>query len=857
MVFDSLQTLPQACKNSSMEIHRPLNDWAKTHDGMPGIPVRQHLLTVAYVTDALLHRFPRLCNRCHITASALMFLAASHDVGKLSLDFLQKCTLWLDHQGLRQKAECEGWKSVYTRWHPLISCQSLQKFLSDNQLANRKSAACWAAVIGAHHGKIVSHYSSKPIALKKSELCLEDERQNCLRYLWEHFGRPEMPLVQSENNPMLWCVAGLITLADWIGSDESFFPADKPLDEEALHQRATEAVNSIGLGLPPVERNLSFADIFSGRTPYPLQDDAAKAITVPGIYIIEAPMGMGKTEAALWASYHLMVQGKADGIFFALPTQATSNRMFLRFADFVHRICHQASPVQLIHGNSWLQDDLKALACPASPECCEDPCWFNTSRRALFAPFGVGTVDQALLAVLVVRHFPLRRFGLAGKVVILDEVHTYDMYTGRLVYYLCHELKQLGCTVIILSATLTERIRCDLLGIQASEEKTDAPYPRISGLTQESILPEKCPPSLPDKCIRVEHLHRGDAMAQALELAGTGAQILWICNTVAQAQTDYTELKQRAADANNDSMDIGLLHSRFPFFRRGELEDEWMARFGVGGDRQTGAILVSTQIVEQSVDLDADLLFSELAPTDMLLQRLGRLWRHPRSGRPVDSPLFCLLRGKSTCEELRHMKAASIKACLEGTGAVYSPYILLRTLELWESLDELSLPSGIRKLMAQTYAEKDDLPSGWEELYKEDNRRRQAEEQLADMSTDIWQVALDDNVALKTRLSADGALVVLARKRDGARITLLDGNEITLPVDGSISLQIAKKLHRNTVRIPYSCLDDSHSDAQLSLYHIDGCLLAGGGAMTASFIKPGRGLYWNDTLGVVIHKEER
>ena len=159
--------------------------------------------------------------------------------------------------------------------------------------------------------------------------------------------------------------------------------------------------------------------------------------------------------------------------------------------------------------------------------------------------------------------------------------------------------------------------------------------------------------------------------------------------------------------------------------------------------------------------------------------------------------------------------------------------------------------------MAQTYEEKDDIPSGWEELCNEDTGRTLAEKRLADMSTDIWQVALDDNVALKTRQSAEVALMVLARERDGDRITLLDGNEITLSVDGRISLEVAKKLHRNAVRIPCSCLIGSPSDAQLSPYHIDGCLLAGEGSMTASFIKSGRSLYWNDTLGVVIHKEER
>ncbi len=838
-----------------MELPRPLNDWSKMRDGAPGIPVRQHLLAVACVAEVLLRRFPRLCARCGIAPSAVLFLAASHDVGKLSLDFLQKSSVWLERQGLTEKAARGGWKVVYTRPHPRISCDSLQKFLADNRLASRKGAACWAAVVGAHHGRIARRYSSAPIALRETERLLEDERQKCLGELWEHFGKPALPDVQDRNSPSLWCVAGLITLADWIGSDERFFPPDTALDEASLRQRATEAVDAIGLGLPPVTQGLSFADIFAGRSPYPLQAEAATIIDRPGIHIIEAPMGMGKTEAALWTAYHLLARGLADGIFFALPTQATSNRMFLRFADFVRQICPRAAPAQLIHGNSWLQNDLKALVCPASPEGEADACWFNTSRRSLFAPFGVGTVDQALLAVLAVRHFALRRFALAGKVVIVDEVHTYDMYTGTLTRYLCRELEQLGCTVIILSATLTEDARCSLLSLPAGEERKDVPYPRISGRVSDSVLPEVSPPSLPDKTIRIEHPGREEAWALALELAGKGAQVLWICNTVDRAQEDFSEFRRRTAPLR-DGPDTGLLHSRFPFYRREALEQEWMSRLGPEGTRQKGSILVSTQIVEQSVDLDADALFSELAPTDMLLQRLGRLWRCPRSGRPVEKPLFHLLREDVSCNDFRRMDALSIKACLGDKAFVYSPYVLLRTLELWESLECLSLPSGIRELMAATYAEQD-APPGWEELYAEGYGRGLADRRLADMATDIWQEALDDVAALTTRLSADSALMVLIRSRDGNHLCLQDGSEVSLPTDGRISLTVAKKLCRNAVRIPISCLFEKPRDGQLLPYHIDGCLLTENGVATSPCLRPGRKLFWDDCLGVIIRKEER
>ena len=833
----------------------PLHDWAKTCDGIPGISVRQHLLSVSFAAEALLHGYPHLCERCDITRNALLFLAASHDVGKLSLDFLQKSPVWLERQNLTEKARQGAWKGIYTRPHPVISCDSMQKFLRDNRLLSGKSAACWSAVVGAHHGRIVRRYSSAPSVLKALELVLEEKRQACLRELWERFDRPHLPEVPDRNAPVLWCMAGLVTLADWLGSDERFFPPDQTLDEDELHRRAEATVEAVGLGLPPILPNLSFADIFGGRTPYTLQEETARMVDGPGIHVIEAPMGMGKTEAALWASYHLLAQGRADGIFFALPTQATSNRMFLRFADFVRRICPEAASVQLIHGTSWLQREMKGLVCPAGEGEKPDPCWFNTSRRSLFAPFGVGTVDQAILAVLAVRYFALRRFALAGKVVILDEVHTYDMYTGTLIRHLCRELEQLGCTVIILSATLTEKARCELLSLPFEEERRDAAYPRISVRACGETLVECCPPSLPEKRVRIAHPDRETALTEALDLACRGAQILWVCNTVARAQEDFATLRSMASRLSRQP-DMGLLHSRFPFYRREELEQEWMTRLGPEGERSKGAILVSTQIVEQSVDLDADVLFSELAPADMLLQRMGRLWRHPRERRPVKEPRFCLLREKEDCSRFRQMEAESIRAVLGEKAFVYEPYVLLRTLEQWEPLTYLSLPSDIRPMMAATY-EESDLPSGWEKLYEQAGGRRLAERRLADMASDIWQEALDDEVILRTRLSGDDALMVLCTAREGRRLVLLDGSSVLLPAEGEGALEAAAKLHRNAVRVPCSQLTVRPHEEALASRHLDGVLLTGESNMGLTQLRPGTSLRWDEELGLVIRKEER
>lgn len=834
-----------------------LHDWAKTRDGKPGISVRQHLLAVTCVAEELLRHFPRFCTIHGIPGSIVHFLAAVHDVGKISLDFLQKSPAWLREQGLEEQAHDKNWPGIYHRWHPLISQESLQLFLQNLQLPV-ESAFMWGAVVGIHHGRLVKAYTSRPFRSDLHSKPLEDERQQCLREMWERCGSPALPAVKKEDT-RLWSIAGLITLADWIGSDEQFFPADIELSEDELRRRAEAAVLSTGLGLPPMCTGLSFAEIFSGNKPYPLQQMVAETITGPGIYIIEAPMGMGKTEAALFAASHLLRQGQASGLFFALPTQATSNRMFLRLAQFARIICPKAAPTQLIHGNSWLLDDLKELAVPASPDAGDkgsplstDSLWFNTTRRALFAPFGVGTIDQALLSVLAVKHFPLRRFALTGKIVILDEVHTYDVYTGRLIQHLCNELEKLGCTVIVLSATLTDTMRCNLLGLSGENEDAGVPNTRITGRVQDKKIKLVCPPSRPDVQVCIVHASEAEARQQALDLAKQGAQVLWVCDTVAHAQNAFRSLREQA----DTPLPLGLLHSRFPFFMRTRLEEIWLTRFGPQGTRQGGAILVSTQVVEQSVDLDADVLFSELAPTDMLLQRLGRLWRHERAGRPLPAPLLCLLRESANLEELCSMTANDIKKTLGDKAFVYKPYVLLRSLEQWEPLGSLALPSDIRPLMAATYADKE-CPPGWEDLADEVRGTAAAAKQLADMGANIWQVALEDDAGLCTRLSDnEDYTFVLCRADTGKSICLLEESILVVLDKKGISLQAAKHLHRNTIKISSRHFAVPPNDTRLDSCFIDGCILVHeDGRAEVAGLKPGRGLAWDEQLGIILNKE--
>lgn len=834
-------------------------DWAKTTpEGMPGISVRQHCHAVRCVVEELLRRFPHFCGDNGLAPQAVAFLAAAHDVGKISLDFLQKCLAWLCREGLEQQARNGGWADRYTRWHPAISQQSVQIFLQ-HYGHDLQSAYYWAAVVGAHHGHLLAEGSARPCRPAVDDK-LEDSRQACLLEFWEECGRPVLPRVDGDD-PRLWSVAGLITLADWLGSDEAFFPPDRELTDEELRSAAKKAVAKAGLGLPPVTAGLGFADIFPGKTPYPMQADCADAVTGPGVYVLEAPMGMGKTEAALWAAYRLLREGQAQGVYFALPTQATSNRIFHRLEDFAGRICPNAAPAQLIHAHAWLCDDLGALSAPGTADSPHhgqplrpDGLWFNTSRRALFAPFGAGTVDQALMAVLAVRHFPLRRFALSRKVVILDEVHSYDVYTGTLIRCLCRELKQLDCTVIILSATLTESVRCGLLD-EAEGGEEDAPYPRLTGHAGGAPLVPRTPPAPPDKEVRITHAKAGEARQEALALASRGAQLLWICDTVDSAQQTFQELKQLCGGTD---IRLGLLHSRFPFYQRADLEKEWMDRFSPAGKRDGGAILVSTQIVEQSVDLDADALFSELAPTDMLLQRLGRLWRHPRAQRPVPAPLFCLLDEDASLDELRGMDAGAIKAALGTKGHVYKPWVLLRSMEQWAGLEQLSLPSGIRRLLAATYAP-EDCPPAWQELEAEKWGEDLAARTIATMGTNIWKQLLDDATVPSTRLSDhEEYTLVLCTADEDSSLTLLEGASPVRLNPRAPTLATARALHRNAVKVAdwHFIKKQRPRDERLTPFHIDGRILVReDGTVDAPGLMTDPRLFWDAELGLAVRKE--
>jgi CRISPR-associated endonuclease/helicase Cas3 len=802
--------------------------WAKTSDeGKPGISVRDHCLNVGCVAEALLALVPHQLRR--LIPSGAATLAALHDIGKVSPGFQQKCDRW--EPSFRRDA---GYESRHQR----IS----QIFLES---LNNGTLRRWAEAVGAHHGRVQGCDAPGSLGGK----AWEQARLDLLVALEAEF-KP-LPQEDAQSDAPEWLLAGLITLADWLGSDENNFSPENrgPLDRATQRKKADEIVKRLELaGARPVA-DKSFAQVFAerlnGESPRPLQ---RKIIDAPkleaGVYVIEDVMGSGKTEAALWLAYRLMATEQARGLYFGLPTRVTSDRIHRRVREYLAEVYPKGVEPPLVHGRAWLKEmpsvrpawkDSRDRSEDETPrEQAEAACkWFASARRGLLAPFAVGTVDQALLGVIAAKWFFLRQFALAGKVVVLDEVHSYDLYTGTLIQHLVKRLCELQATPVILSATLTAKQRASLLGESAPTEATDVPYPAITVKTSGSpsvLLPIVAHTGA--KTIGVSPIVVPDfddvtiVVSQAAKLAEQGQKVVWIRNTVRHAQEGYRMVN---GERRGGAFEIGLLHSRFPAFQRAgypkltmeELkkhhlhEERWLWMLGKpegqrADARPKGCVLVATQVVEQSVDIDADVLITDLAPTDMLLQRLGRLHRHDRGDR--GQPTAHLVVPQAVADHSCSLSASQIKKSLESVGRVYAPYVLLRTWKEWQPLREISLPTDIRRLLEGTYADSKDDPAGWQELYLDLKTERKKLENLALRAEDVrGQQLKPDDEGLGTRFSTQRQiLLLLARSVSGQvdklgnpdEIQLLDFKKLKAKDTRQFNLYAARQLHLNAATIP-------------------------------------------------------
>ena len=767
--------------------------------------MRDHCVNVGCVAEALLER-GGVTLRTLLPAGSVS-MAALHDIGKISTGFQAKCPAWLVQAGLAEAAARERWREGSESDHAKVSQYFLEGVMKPT------GTRLWAVAAGVHHGRIFGKRVGSINVVPEREAWETAAREQLLAHLVSIFG-PLPPEPPQEHLAELWCVAGLISVADWIGSNEIFFPSERGLTLDESRKAAARALDQIHWQGGAV-RSRTFGELFGGYAPVPLQTALHTQCGSSGLFIVEGPMGCGKTEAALWAAHRLIESGANDGMYFALPTQVTSNRIHLRVAPFLQAALADAANLRLAHGASWLEDHQTWRLHPAdagdtasAAHVREGRSWFASSKHAMLARFGVGTVDQALQGVVAVKHFFVRRFGLAGKVVILDEIHSYDVYTGTLISQLIRELLALRCSVIVLSATLTKARRQELIAAAGGQVESAASlaYPLVTVAKPDSPvfeIPVEAPASRMLK-VRTTALPEQEILSECIERAEAGQHVLYLRNTVAEAQDTCRKVKGGVRDTH---VEVATLHSRFPFFRRQELEGYWLERLGKQrADDGMGSLLVATQVVEQSVDIDLDFIVSDLAPTDMLLQRMGRLWRHDRTDRLAGEPEFWINAPAVATDAT----AKTLSKAFGKSGFVYAPYVLLRTAEVFVARESMVLPDQIREVLEATYEERGEgeEPEAWIALRAEVEAERQNLAQEAEAATRVLgrQSQDDKREYLTRRKGAPTRDVVLVRScemitRDQWQITMLGGE--SLVVSGyEWSMNAARAMHRNLVRAP-------------------------------------------------------
>jgi len=492
-----------------------------------------------------------------------------------------------------------------------------------------------------------------------------------------------------------------------------------------------------------------------------------------------------------------------------------------------------AGTVRLVHGMAWLVDEQTPVSPPQVGEAGLALDWFRPKKRALLAAFGVGTVDQALMSVLAVRHGFLRLFGLAGKTLVIDEVHAYDAYMTEILTRLLRWCSALGVPVLLLSATLPASRRRALVeayrkgaGETLASTDQEAPYPLLTVVTGGNKAREiEVPPSARATDIRVIR-HDGllcdsegtvEVVAETV-LAGPGCRVV-VANTVREAQEIFQGVGRRLAAEGGGDVRLLLFHSRFRAGRRQEVERQTLDLFdrrsllpsGAAGrtERPSSALLVATQVVEQSLDLDFDEMFSHFAPTDLLLQRVGRLHRHPRPDRPTGP------------EARLHLLTPDSGLEFGGTGYVYDHYVLLRALLALEGREWWRLPTDIRHLVEATYGPDDPpvatLPEGWSARLS--SARAEHEQRLLDEAKQAKVYLIPDPDPRRFRLAdprlhgpfdeaeGDAASFFAARTRlgdDSMAVILLEGEAFQEELSGPRSppRETVRRLLLESVNLP-------------------------------------------------------
>ncbi|MET8028999.1 type I-E CRISPR-associated protein Cse1/CasA [Streptomyces avermitilis] len=713
----------------------------------------------------------------------VVFLATAHDIGKATPAFA--CQV----DGLGDRMRTAGLSMPYQKEfgtdrrmapHGLAGQLLIQEWLSERYGWSSRASGQFAVVAGGHHGTPPDHQQIHDLRLHPRLLRTpgpSDAKWRSVQYelmdacvevadVGDRF--PDWQSVRLPQSVQV-VVTAVVIVSDWIASSAELFPYDPSSwsgDNSGEERRLGAAWAGLDLPGPwaPTQPTQSAAGLFKDRFDLPdgavirpVQEEAvgmARRMPAAGLLIIEAPMGEGKTEAAFAAAEILAARTGAGGCLVALPTRATGDAMFPRLLNWLEHLPSDGPrSVVLAHAKSALNDvwagllraenrtiaavepdsaDTIAAAGKArrsSPSGLHAHQWLRGRKKALLASFAVGTIDQVLFAGLKSRHLALRHLAVAGKVVIIDEVHAYDAYMNAYLDRVLEWLAAYRVPVVLLSATLPAKRRRELAAAYAGQKpgaddvRTDVPddaYPLITAAAPGAPVLTARPAAASGRRTEVE-LERLDddscllAERLARDLRDGGCALV-VRNTVDRVLETAERLRERfGAEA------VTVAHSRFIAADRARNDAELLTRFGPDGDRPAGPhIVVASQVVEQSLDIDFDLLVTDLAPVDLMLQRMGRLHRHPR---PRPAPLArarCLVTGvdwqPSASNSAADADAGPPEPVGGSLGVYQGPHTLLRALAvLGPHLDgaPLVLPDHISSLVQCAYGDEPVGPEHW------------------------------------------------------------------------------------------------------------------------------------------------
>ncbi|MCI9887760.1 CRISPR-associated helicase Cas3' [Micrococcales bacterium 31B] len=783
--------------------------WAKSDraDSNKWLPLVQHAADSAAVASLVFDRWAGERIRNLLLASmqctpeearvALKLLAAAHDLGKITAGFAVMVPHLADRMteaGLKvpEHIDTDLRRQLH---HSLASQLFVEEALNERGVQPSVSAAV-ASILGAHHG--YSHGSGgtlDPSVNAGLQPQWDEVRSEffawCEALVGERFEDSALTRLDT-SMPSLMVLTGLVIMVDWIASDESLFPyMSTDVDPHDFirdtTRRARDAWHRLGLPGPwqsiaPERDSRQAYETTFGFAPNALQAQVFDLVSRrgAGLYVVEAPMGMGKTECALTAAHALANEIGASGVTFALPTMATTNAMLSRIMAWLEVVTSEPTTLSLIHSKALLNASFAGLAeqtysepafsglartveesevydddVEARPSAMTHE-WLRGRKKRVLANVNVCTIDQILFAGLRSKHVMLRHLAFSGQVVIIDEVHCADPY---MLEFLKSALVILGASetpVILLSATLPEPVRRDLalaystvkgpardsrairVALEAeARERGERPkradlsnavrqivreqehqfsdalgtqYPQVSFVSATGAV-EGASVNVDEQGPTVELQFMEDdfdtiAKALADDLRDGGCALV-IRNTVSGAQNLYDHLRQCGAYT------VTLNHSRFMACHRLENDENLVRTFGK--DAGFGAfirpphaarrVVVATQVAEQSLDVDFDVLYSDIAPMDALLQRIGRLHRHgprPRTQRPksLQVPRCTVLVRKLSNQGMPRFDPGSEK--------VYSQYQLRRTFLALDASDRrINLPGDIADLIAAAYDPED------------------------------------------------------------------------------------------------------------------------------------------------------